>query len=92
MESETETETERYQQNNLRFSRRRVEHERDDGLDLVEEATYRSRVRKIVEIKNDNLKFEGERFHNFLMCYERTADVWGATKWDKVMQIDRFFI
>ena len=65
-ESETETETERYQPNNLRRSRRRVEQERDDGVDLVEETTYRSRVRKIVEIKNDNLKFEGECFNNFL--------------------------
>ena len=91
-ESETETETERYQPNNLRRSRRRVEQERDDGVDLVEETTYRSRVRKIVEIKNDNLKFEGERFNNFLTRYERTADAWGATKWDKVMQIDRFVI
>ncbi|KNZ45344.1 hypothetical protein VP01_8223g1 [Puccinia sorghi] len=82
MESETETETERYQQNNFRHSRRRVENEREDGLDLVKENKCCSRVRKIIEIKNDNLKFEGERFNDFLMWYKRTVYAWGATKWD----------
>ncbi|KNZ57472.1 hypothetical protein VP01_214g5 [Puccinia sorghi] len=92
MESESETETERCQQNNLRLSRRRAEHEIEDGLDLVEETTYRSQVRKIVEIKNDNLKFEGGQFNNFLMWYKKMVDAWGATKGDKFMQIDRFVI
>ncbi|KNZ64571.1 uncharacterized protein VP01_1013g1 [Puccinia sorghi] len=92
MESETETETVRYSQIKLRFSRRRVENEKDDVLDFFEQTTYRSWVRKIVQIKNVNLKFKGEWFNNFLTSHRRTAYAWGAIQWDKLIQIYRFFI
>ncbi|KAI7947611.1 hypothetical protein MJO28_009519 [Puccinia striiformis f. sp. tritici] len=86
------TQAEGFRREGIRTRIRRTEVPVDD-MDVIEERTYRSNIKKkIVKIENDSLKFEGEKFNTFLSRYERTADACGASDWDKVMQIDKFVV
>ncbi|KAI7949131.1 hypothetical protein MJO28_007952, partial [Puccinia striiformis f. sp. tritici] len=86
------TRAEGFRREGIRTRIRRTEVPVDD-MDVIEERTYRSNIKKkIVKIENDSLKFEGEKFNTFLSRYERTADACGASDWDKVMQIDKFVV